>query len=253
MKKAVIQRAAAAVVAAVATLVSVSAGAETNETSILFIGNSLVFVNDLPAVLAKLAQAGGQKQLACARETPGGCTFEKHWKDGKALKAIQSRRWDFVVLQENSGMPEKNRASMFEYGRKLNEAITNQGSKAVLYMTWSWPGPDAQPLITAAYQELAKELDARLAPVGSAWGAVLKNHPGIGLFSKDNHHPSPAGTYLAACVFYAVLYGRSPEGLPCTVKDLGEADARILQKEAFEAARAGFSQRTARESDRGAK
>jgi len=28
------------------------------------------------------------------------------------------------------------------------------------------------------------------------------------------HFPPKAGTYLAACVFYAVLSGRSPDGFP---------------------------------------
>lgn len=209
---------------------------QANETRVLFIGNSFTYVNDLPAMLTKLAQAGGQKPLVCARETPGGCSFEKHWKDGKALKAIQSRKWDYVVLQEVSNGPVTNKAGMFEYARKLNEAVTTQGAKTLLYMTWAWPKPDTQPVITLAYQELAKDLNARLVPVGIAWDATLKAHPAIGLFAKDNHHPSPAGTYLAACAFYAVIYGRSPEGLPATVKDLKDTDTGALQKQANAAA-----------------
>jgi len=188
-------------------------------------------------MLTKLAQAGGQKPLVCARETPGGCSFEKHWKDGKALTAIQSRKWDYVVLQEVSKGPVTNKAGMFEYARKLNEAISTQGAKTLLYMTWAWPKPDSQPVITSAYQELGRELRAQVVPVGIAWDATLQAHPQIGLFGKDHHHPSPAGTYLAACAFYAVIYGCSPEGLPTTtLQDLKEADARVLQKQANAAA-----------------
>ena len=36
------------------------------------------------------------------------------------------------------------------------------------------------------------------------------------LFVTDGSHPSEAGTYLAASVFYATLYGKSPVGLPAT-------------------------------------
>ncbi len=208
---------------------------QARETSILFIGNSFTYVNDLPAMLTKLAQAGGQNPLVYASETPGGCSFEKHWRDGKALKAIQSRKWDFVVLQEVSQGPVRNKAAMFEYARKLNEAITTQGAKTLLYLTWSWPKPDDQPAITSAYQELAQELKAQVVPVGVAWDATLQAHPKIGLFGKDHHHPSPAGTYLAACAFYATIYGRTPEKLPSTVKDLQDADAPLLQKQAFTA------------------
>ena len=134
-------------------------------------------------------------------------------------------------------MPVKNKALMFEYARKLNEAIVAQGSKTLLYMTWSWPKPDNQPVVTAAYQELAKELKAQLVPVGIAWSTMLKEHPEIGLFGNDNHHPSPVGTYLAACVFYAALYDRSPEGLPSTGKELKDSEAGVLQKLAFSAVR----------------
>ena len=30
------------------------------------------------------------------------------------------------------------------------------------------------------------------------------------LFGEDLYHPSPHGTYLAACVVYATIYGRMP-------------------------------------------
>lgn len=202
----------------------------TNETSILYIGNSFIFVNDLPGMLAMLAEAGGQKPVVHRLETPGGCSFKKHWEDGKALKAIQSRRWDYVVLQEVSRGSVTARDSMFEYGAKLNAAITNQGAKTLLFMTWAWPTPDEQPAITKAYRELGEQLKAQVAPVGIAWDRALRDYPAIQLFAKDRHHASPAGTYLAACVFYATLYGRSPEGLPSKVKDLEEADAASLQK-----------------------
>src|SRR6478609_9270196 len=61
---------------------------------VLFIGNSFTYVNDLPKMVAELAKAGRQRPLRYDQETPGGCTLEKHWKDGKALAKIQSRQWD---------------------------------------------------------------------------------------------------------------------------------------------------------------
>ena len=41
-------------------------------------------------------------------------------------------------------------------------------------------------------------------------------------------HPTTAGTYLAACVFYATLVGRTPVGLGAT-GGLSPADAAALQ------------------------
>ena len=40
-----------------------------------------------------------------------------------------------------------------------------------------------------------------------------EKHPEIPIFTSDNKHPSAVGSYLAACVFYKILTGKSPLGL----------------------------------------
>src|SRR5436190_1748641 len=72
---------------------------------VLFIGNSYTYVNDLPRMVAALAQAGKQRPLVHERETPGGYSFEKHWMDGRAVAKITGAKWDHVVLQEQSLRP----------------------------------------------------------------------------------------------------------------------------------------------------
>ena len=49
------------------------------------------------------------------------------------------------------------------------------------------------------------------------------------LHSADKSHPGKAGTYVATCVFYATIYGTSPEGLPGAIGGLSDAEARRLQ------------------------
>ncbi len=54
----------------------------------------------------------------------------------------------------------------------------------------------------------------------------------LALHQMDKAHPSPAGTYLAACVFYATLFKRDPTGLPARV--IGkpvDIDGRVLETE----------------------
>lgn len=62
------------------------------------------------------------------------------------------------------------------------------------------------------YIALAEWNDSYTAPVGAAWKAVRDAHPTISLYDADGSHPSPAGTYLAACVFYCTLYQESCAG-----------------------------------------
>ena len=82
---------------------------------VLFIGNSYTSVNDLPAVVAGLAEAAGGRKIKADRHLVGGCTLEKHVKDQKAIDKIRSARWDVVVLQEHSLRPVIDRQSMHEY------------------------------------------------------------------------------------------------------------------------------------------
>ena len=44
----------------------------------------------------------------------------------------------------------------------------------------------------------------------------------------NKKHPTATGTYLAACVFYATIYGRSPEGLPGSIGKLTDEEFASL-------------------------
>ncbi|MFP4229304.1 MAG: hypothetical protein ACLFTE_10830, partial [Salinivenus sp.] len=93
--------------------------------------------------------------------------------------------------------------------------------------------------ITSAYEDIADELDATLAPVGEAWKRALIEDPDLRLHAPDGRHAAPAGSHLAACVFYAVLFDSDPTGLPgtltvdgSTVVDLPHERATFLQQAA---------------------
>ena len=209
---------------------TIHAAEPTDDMNVLFIGNSFTSFHQLPKMVADLAKAGKQRPLNFVQITPGGCTLEKHWKDGKALAAIQSRKWDYVVLQEQSQGPLLNRASMFDYGKKLNAEIEKQGAKTILYMTWAYSDkPDDQAAISKAYLDLAKEINSKIAPVGLAWEQALSADKKLVLHEKDEKHPNMTGSYLAACVFYATIYSKSPEGLPSSIGKMSDEDALPLQ------------------------
>jgi len=65
--------------------------------------------------------------------------------------------------------------------------------------------------------------------VGDAWQTVVDEQPDAALWQGDGVHPTTAGTYLAACVFYASIFGRSPVGLTYT-DDLSATEAAMLQR-----------------------
>ena len=232
---------------------------------LLFIGNSYTYVNNLPEMFAKLAEAGHQ-QVETLMVAPGGWRLQDHWDKGEAPKILHGGRWDYVVLQEQSllgtnfllnGKPRVKNDEVFRpWADKWAAEISKAGARPVFYLTWARKGtPEDQSVLTDAYMRAAKANQALVAPVGIAWAAVRQQHPSIDLFYTDGSHPSAAGTYLAACTFYATIFRASPVGLPAKITghrvnldtaqveadrtavlvDLAPGDAQALQAAAWAA------------------
>jgi hypothetical protein len=204
---------------------------------LLFIGNSFTARNDLPGLIARLAQARGHVQEHRLISV-GGASLRTHWNKGEAPAEIRSGQYDYVVLQEQSTLPVKNAQRMAENVRLFGETIRAAGAKMALYMTWSRRhAPDAQRAITDAYTSVGRELGATVVPVGVAWHKFRDKHDRPDLYDKDGSHPSLAGSYLAACVFLGALFGESPVGIDLEADDLPPADAELLQRAARDAMR----------------
>jgi hypothetical protein len=198
----------------------------------LFIGNSFTARNDVPGLIAAIAEAHGD-QLTHRLLSIGGASLRTHWNKGEALRAIQSRVYDTVVLQEQSTLPVKNASRMHENVRLFDATVREAGARMVLYLTWARRhAPQSQAAITEAYTSIAGVLDAAVAPAGIAWERTLAAHPEITLHDKDGSHPNLAGSYLAACVLFATLFKETPVGaLPPPPLDVPTAE--MLQSAAW--------------------
>lgn len=166
--------------------------------------------------------------------------MEQHWADESLQKRIATGRWDVVVLQEQSTRPVVDPENTRLFVRRLSEKITKAGAQTVLFMTWARRNrPEMIEPLAKTYDQAGRECGAAVAPVGRAWTAALADNPNLPLYRDDNSHPTPHGTYLTACVFYSVLFGRSPQGLSDGgLKDLSREDAAVLQDVAWRTVRA---------------
>lgn len=180
---------------------------------VLFIGNSLTFREgaDLPGALSS-------PDLEAARLTEDGESLRGHWEKGRAVAAIRSGRWDFVVLQDESSRPLADPAGMEKDARLFDAEIRKSGARTVLFATWARrERPESQAAIDAAYSRLGIALGAAVAPVGAAWARALGERPGLELHAADGNHAAPLGAYLAARVLARTLSAggapvRAPEG-----------------------------------------
>ena len=211
--------------------------------NILFIGNSHTYLHYMPRMLVQLIAAGDCGFEIEADQSVGeGVSLEWHWNHAPTRQKMCSRKWSYIVLQDRSGGPLENPESFQRHARLLDAEVKKLGAVTVLYMTWAnRTRPDTQMLLTDAYTRVADKLEATLAPVGAAWERARRNHSNLELHHRDGRHASPVGAYLTACVFYSLLTGNSPEGLPAKLfiegkfrPDQDREQAMLLQKTAWE-------------------
>jgi hypothetical protein len=186
---------------------------------ILFVGNSLTYVNELPAILEAMADSAGGKKLAVESVAYPDFALQDHWAEGTALKAIKRGGWEMVILQQGSSALPENRANLRQWTAAFAVEIRKVNAQPGLYMVWPQSDRqfDFQNVITS-YTLAAADVNGTLFPVGAAWLAVWKRDPAVQLYSPDGLHPTIAGSYLAAAVIYAKLYDKSPVGLPATLR-----------------------------------
>lgn len=196
------------------------------ETSVLFIGNSFTFMNNMPFIFKDIAVSEGKK-IHVDTVVEGGKDFNYHASQPETYEKIKSRKWDYVIIQGHSNelaQPEsKIDKNSLPFAKQIVDSIraNNICTQVVLYMTWGYKfgNPKWAPIasydsmqlrIRNEYLRFADLLDARVSPVGEVWKTIRKNHSGINLYYTDNQHPNLLGSYVSACTFYASIFGESP-------------------------------------------
>jgi hypothetical protein len=210
----------------------------------LWVGNSYTYVNDLPSMVAQLALAGGERRFDQVQECPGGSTLQQHWDSGADTALLSGSHFDWMVLQDQSQEPSfalsTLETDLYPYITQLDAAGRDAGTSTMLYLTWGRQNGDLenvpgdtydamQDRLIRGYETIAARLHVPVAPVGIAWRRVVQQQPQVVLWQSDGSHPTEAGTYLAACVFFQMLYGKSAVGNAFTA-GLDAGTAKALQQ-----------------------
>ncbi len=198
----------------------------------LFIGNSFTYFNDMPYTFLNMIKTvdpsarvdslayGGYSLAQYADETT---------EIGKlSISKIVSYDWDYIILQEQSLLPCLDPEGFKNTVKKLCDIIKQIGATVILYQTWAYKNGSEKLLSTGmtydemnsrlkkAYDSAAENTGAIVAPVGQAFAHIMNSDHITHLINhNDNYHPSTAGSYLAACILFKVITGKSTIGLPC--------------------------------------
>lgn len=216
--------------------------------NVLFIGNSYTDVNNLPSLIQQMGYSTGDT-ITYQSNLPGGSTFGQHCNNN-SMTLIRQGGWDVVVLQEQSQNPSfpdvQVQNEVFPFAKRLVDSVyaNNPCANPVFYMTWGrkYGDPDngaifppiatyngMDSLLALRYMIMKEDNDASVSPVGKVWHYIRDSFPSIELYQSDNSHPSMAGSYAAACSFYAVLFGKDPTGITYT-SSLDAATATTIRQ-----------------------
>ena len=215
------------------------------EIKILAVGNS--FSDDALAYLYHISRSGAVK-LQTGNLMIGGCSLETHWanaeNDAAAYlyqvnasvqaenvsigEALRSESWTHVTLQQASPYSGMD-STYFPYIVKLREYIKRYAPQAeiLIHQTWAYEidfeleifqayERDQTAMyhaLSAAYQQAADRLGARVIPVGDVIQRLRRTPPfdyergGLSLCRDGFHLSIPYGRYAAAAVWHVFLTG----------------------------------------------
>jgi hypothetical protein len=208
---------------------------------LLFIGNSLTYVNDLPATLAQLAASVGDTIHTGMVALPNYAVIDHANGGSNAIAAIKLGDWEYVILQQGPTSQQIYRDTLVLAAQILNPHVQAAGGRTALFMSWpSASQPSLWDAVRTSFQVAAQAVGGLFVPAGEAWRAALEENPGLALYGPDGYHPAPLGTYLAALVLYEQVTRHDPRGLPGQAVVEGQAlsvsepTVRMLQRVAHE-------------------
>lgn len=185
------------------------------------VGNSFTFYYNLPMTLELMAQDKGL-QWVVHQSTAGGATLKQHWLGEKKLKTkrrLRQKKFDRIIFQEHSRYPLIAIDTTQKYLKKMVD-FSNKKAKKYVYATWSYPKILVDQRLNVSSLEIEEVyasftfFSGTILPVGRAFDLFRDIYPQQRLFTSDNKHPNPVGSYLAACVIFSQLSGLSSQGLP---------------------------------------
>jgi len=217
---------------------------------VLFLGNSYTFYNNMPNMVSQIA-ASLNDTLNPTSNTPGGWTLQNHAQENSlSLLALNQQSWDYVVIQaqsqEPSFSPNQVAVETYPFAQSLVNSILENDSctEPMFFMTWGRKNGDAingqgypvvatylgmQSRLRNSYLEMGYDNNCSVSPVGMAWKKSIEQNPDFELYSLDESHPSLAGSYLSACVFYSSIFKKSCVGSDFIPDGIDSVDALNLQ------------------------
>lgn len=210
--------------------------------SMLFIGNSRMYYNEMPVMLRKMADSAGAKERfdIVMRALPAG-TLQLSWNDPETRRLLK-QHWQDVVVQAESNAQSSEQATeqFFDYGERLIHEAKSTGGTPTLIVNWVYGEdlfkgrePDMRSWyygrIQRDYARLSGMTGARLVNVAQVWERVHAAAPELPLY-LDGNHPTLQGSYLSALTLYAHFSGTDGSNVTYVPHGMSVAEAAIIRR-----------------------
>jgi hypothetical protein len=175
---------------------------------ILYVGNSLTYTNDLPALINDIAK-DDSITITYTTFAFANYSLEDHWNEGKVEEAIATGHYDFVVAQQGPSALPESQLLLLEYVNRFQTICKKYNAKLLLYMVWPSKARSFDlDNVIRSYTQSAAKTGAALAPAGLAWKLAWRTDASLPLYGPDNFHPGIQGSLLAAMTIYLSLSGK---------------------------------------------
>lgn len=202
--------------------------------SILMIGNSQTYSvkqrNRTLSYLKQLGAAGGYSftiaHVAYDNEKLKNYANASGRRGQTARKKIRSRKWNVIILQENTDWAVARKGTFLKAAKTLASYIRKNCSGAKIYLdcTWaynkvrrisgkSYSKKEQQKRMNANYKSVGKTIGATVIYSGKTFAAYEKLDNIKRLYQGDRNHATYAGCYLHACCLYKGITKQNPHGL----------------------------------------
>lgn len=197
-----------------------STGTARGTQRVLFVGNSVIYTNNLPAVFERIADAQPDAPAyhvdMFAR---GGSTLTELGQDSRVLDLLASGRYDAVVLQERGGddlcvlAPEDRESAscqaLIDSHVRL-ASLAREHRARVLYLGTYQLAPGASQALVRAERRLGTQMAAQYVEISERLRGLRESQPELPWLYVDKGHPGIATTALMGVLLYETLNGNAP-------------------------------------------
>ena len=181
-------------------------GNPNSEYSLLFIGNSLTSSHNLPELVKEYAKTQG-KNITVASIVKGNYALVDHWNEGVVQASIETKTFDFVIVQQGPSSQPYGRSLLIQYGGRISQLCKSNDAKLAYYMVWpSLAYYDTFDGVINSYRIAANRINDILCPVGEVWKSYFDETGDFSYYGSDGFHPSLRGSTVAAQVIYESLF-----------------------------------------------